>query len=303
MRFKGLDLNLLAALDILLEERSVSRAAERLHVSQPAASAALARLRDFFKDELLMLHGKRMIPTAYAESLVPDLKRALAQVDSIISMSSDFDPAKSERVFRLMASDYISSVLVGPAIQRIQDVAPGIQFGISLPAEQVVIEFERGEIDLLLTPQEHTSPNHPAELLFEEHHVVVGWNENPELQGELSRDAFLESAHVAVALGPNRVLGYADLALREQGVVRPVEIFAPSFTVVPWLLIGTRRLTVMHERLAKLFTKKLPLTIRPLPIEITPMREMVQYHSTRTNDAGLAWLRQLLHDTGAAMQS
>ena len=178
MRFKGLDLNLLVALDILLAESSVSRAAERLHISQPAASAALGRLRDYFGDELLIQHGKRMIPTSYADSLAPEIRRILGQVDSIIQMSSEFDPPSSKRVFRLMASDYIAAVLIGPAIKRLAEVAPDIQLDIRLPSERVGIEFERGEIDLVLTPEEYISPNHPAELLFEEQHVVVGWEEN-----------------------------------------------------------------------------------------------------------------------------
>lgn len=94
MRLKGLDLNLLVALDVLLEERSVSRAAERLYVRQPAASAALGRLRDYFKDDILVLHGKRMIPTSYAEDLQPEVRRILRQVDGMISMSTEFDPLR-----------------------------------------------------------------------------------------------------------------------------------------------------------------------------------------------------------------
>lgn len=301
MRFKGLDLNLLVALDILLEERHVSRAAERLHISQPASSAALGRLREFFKDDLLVLHGKRMIPTAYGESLVPEVKRVLGQVESIISQSSEFDPSRSERVFRLMASDYIASVVVGPAIQTIEDAAPGIQFDIRLPNENVALEFERGEIDLVLTPEQFLSPDHPAELLFEEPHVVVGWDRNPLLQGTLTEEQFLRSARVGVAFGPNRQLAYGDEHVPMREGARPIEILAPSFTVVPWLLIGTQRLTVMHERLARLFARKLPLAIQALPVEIPPMREMMQYHSTRTGDMGLAWLRRLLFDTGAGM--
>lgn len=301
MRFKGLDLNLLVALDVLLEERSVSRAAERLHLSQPAASAALARLREYFKDELLILHGKRMIPTSYADSLVPELRRALGQIDSIIAMSSEFDPARSERAFRLMASDYIASVLVGPAIQRLEEIAPGIQLDIRLPNEHVALEFERGEIDLVLTPEEFISPNHPAELLFEERYVVVGWSGNSVLDRPLSMETYRRSAHVAVTLGPNRQPTHAEKYLQTDEGRRPVEIFAPSFSVVPWLVIGTRRLTVMHERLARVFSQDLPLKYQPLPVEVPPMREMIQHHAARAHDTGIAWLRRLLHDTADTM--
>ena len=301
MRFKGLDLNLLVALDILLAECSVSRAAERLHISQPAASAALGRLRDYFGDDLLIQHGKRMIPTSYADSLAPEIRRILDKVDSIILMSSEFDPGKSKRVFRLMASDYIAAVLIGPAIQRLAEVAPDIQLDIRLPSEQVGIEFERGEIDLVLTPEEYISPSHPAELLFEEQHVVVGWAGNALLSGPLTTAEFLDSAHVAVTIGPGRQSTYAERHLQSLAAGRMVEIYAPSFSVVPWLIIGTQRLTVMHERLAQVFAENLPLKIQPLPMVVPSMREMVQYHEARTHDAGIMWLRQLLHETADGM--
>lgn len=300
MRLKGLDLNLLVALDILLEERSVSRAAERLHLSQPAASAALARLRDFFKDDLLVLHGKRMIPTAYAESLVPEVKHILGKVDSLISTSTEFDPRRAERMFKLMASDYITTVLIGPAVRRLQELAPRVQLDVRQPNENMLVEFERGELDLILTPEPYISPDHPAELIFEEKHVVVGWDKNAVLWEPLSIDAFLDCAHVAVTLGPTRQATYADQFLDERLRKRSIEIFAPTFTLVPWLLLGTTRLAIMHERLARVFMETLPLRTQPLPIEMKPMREMAQYHSVRSRDPGLAWLRRLLHETAAS---
>ena len=201
-----------------------------------------------------------MIPTSYADSLAPEIRRILGQVDSIIQMSSEFDPGNSKRVFRLMASDYIAAVLIGPAIKRLAEVAPDIQLDIRLPSERVGIEFERGEIDLVLTPEEYISPNHPAELLFEEQHVVVGWEENPLLGTPLTKAEFLRSAHVVVTIGPGRQLTYAERHLQSLAPGRMVEIYAPSFSVVPWLLLGTQRLTVMHERLARVFTEHLPLT-------------------------------------------
>jgi DNA-binding transcriptional LysR family regulator len=296
MRFKGLDLNLLHALSVLLEERSVSRAAARLHVSQPAASAALARLRTFFGDDLLTLHGKRMIPTSYAETLAPEVKRALGQVDAIISMSSEFDPQRAKRLFRLVASDYIAAVVIAPAIRKFEKTAPGIQLDMRLPDEQLTEDFERGDIDLALSPDEYVSPNHPAELLFEERFVTVGWARNPLMNRRLKKVDFVRSAHVAVAIGPNSHPDYAERHLQSHAEGRTIEVYAPSFAVVPWLVIGTRRIAVMHERLANVVAKNLPLKIQPLPFEIPPMREMIQYHSARSHDSAVAWLRARLHE-------
>ena len=190
MRLKGLDLNLLIAFDILLEERSVTNAAERLHLSQPAASAALSRLREFFQDELLVLHGKRLIPTSYAESLVPEVKRILEQVDNMIAISSDFDPLKSERFFRLMASDYMLNVLVTSVVATLIKKAPGVRMDVRLSEPAMTTKFEQGKIDLMLLPEEYLSPQHPSELLFEERLVIVGWDQNPIMSEPLSEAVF-----------------------------------------------------------------------------------------------------------------
>jgi DNA-binding transcriptional LysR family regulator len=301
MRFKGLDLNLLHALQVLLEERSVSRAAERLHLSQPAASAALMRLREFFNDELLILHGKRMIPTSYAEALIPEVNRALDQVETIISASSKFDPGRSERLFRVIASDYIASVLIAPAIQQLEVVAPAVQIDIRQPSEQVIADFARGLVDLFLTPEEFVLPNHPTELLLDEQQVLIGWAENPRMARRLTVDEFTASAQVAVAFGATRQLDYASRYLETYCPGRRIEIFAPSFSVVPWLIVGTQRVAVMHERLARVVAEHLPLKIQELPIEIPPMREMIQFHSARAHDSGIIWLRSMLHDMAGKM--
>src|SRR4051812_31516925 len=119
MRFKGLDLNLLLALQVLLEERSVTRAARRLNVSQPAMSAALARLRDYFDDELLVAHGKRMHPTAHAERLAGPVAQLLGDIDGLLTANARFDPRETRRRFVIVASDYITTAVIGPLTQRL----------------------------------------------------------------------------------------------------------------------------------------------------------------------------------------
>lgn len=300
MRLKGLDLNLLVALDILLAERSVSRAAERLHLSQPAASAALGRLRDYFKDDLLVLHGKRMIPTSYAQSLVPEVKRILAQVEAMISMSAEFDPARSERVFRLMASDYITTVLLVPFAAKLESTAPNVRLDIRLPDDVIMSEFERGETDLVLVPESFLALNHPAELVFEEPHVIVGCRDNPIFKKTITEDAFFEAVHVGVRIGPSREPTFTERNLESLGRSRKMAVHAPSFSVVPWCLPGTKRLAVMQQRLAQAVLTVMPLKIAPLPFEFPMMRLMVQYHSARAADQGLRWLLgQLLAAAGA----
>lgn len=290
MRFKGLDLNLLVTLDALLEEASVSRAAERLHLSQPAASAALRRLRDWFGDDLLAARGKRMMLTPYAMRLKPQLADLLGGIDVFVSQPALFDPASSRRRFRLAMSDFLSSVLLRPLTIAIAETAPGIELDIVTPGDGSAALLDRGELDLLLVPQEFIGPQNPARLLFEERHVIAGWTGNPLMARPITVEEFVAAGHVAVRLGQIMRLTFAEAQLRSLGIARREEVTVPSFAIVPDLLVGTNRLAIMHERLARLAARQPDIVFGPLPFEFAPMREMAQFHRSRMEDAGLQWL-------------
>jgi DNA-binding transcriptional LysR family regulator len=299
MRFRGLDLNLLVALDALLSTRSVSRAAERLNLSQPAMSAALGRLRDYFRDELLVVEGKRMHPTAFAQSLHTRLLPTLQGIDELVTTSTGFDPAISERSFRIAASDYIIAAILAPVVARLATAAPGLKVDFVVPGELISAMLDEGKLDLVVSPADFISRDHPADLLCEERHVVAGWSGNPVFQGKLTEDAFFAHGHVAVAFGGQRTPAFGDRHVERIGRARRLEVIANSFTVLPWLLVGTDRLAVMHERLARSVADHFPISIAELPFEMPPMREMVQYHRARAGDEGLSWLRrQILEPPG-----
>ena len=156
MRFKGLDLNLLVALNTMLEERSVSRAAERLNLSQPAVSAALARLREFFDDELLVPLGRQMMPTSFAESLRPVIVDLLTNAERLIATSSSFDPATSQRCFCIGASDFISIVLLPPLLRRLEREAPSLRIDVIPTGHSLHQQFERGKVDIVIEPEQYT---------------------------------------------------------------------------------------------------------------------------------------------------
>lgn len=290
MRFKGLDLNLLAALAVLLEERSVSRAADRLHLSQPAISAALARLRAYFGDPLLVTEGRRMIPTAHALALQPQLGAVLSQVDELIAGAAQFDPTTSTRTFRICLSDYLITVLAADLVPRLRNAAPNIALDLVPPSEESRTALDHGTIDLLLTPEEHCVPGHPTELLFEEQHVVAGWRGNPLMANPVSEEAFYEAGHIAVRVGGVNPASFAETRFDALPRKRRIEITAASFTMVPPLLVGTDRLAVMHERLARSMALNFPIRWQPLPFAFPTMREMIQYNRTRREDQGLRWL-------------
>jgi LysR family nod box-dependent transcriptional activator len=290
MRFKGLDLNLLLTLETLLQERSVSAAARRINMSQPAVSAMLARLRQWFGDPLFIQHGKSLVPSPYALRLHPMLTEVLAQVDALVSQPVLFNPMAVQRRFRICTSDYITSVVLHPLLQEISQIAPRIEIEITPPDDNALAQLDRGEIDLLIIPHEFVSHSHPARLLLEERHVVVGWDQNPLLQSPLSLDDFTAASHIAVRIGRVMRLTFAEAQLRAAGVARREDVVVPAFTLVPELLVGTHRLSVMHERLARKAAQRVPIALAPLPLDFPPMREMVQYHRARKDDAGLLWL-------------
>lgn len=291
MRFKNLDLNLLVLLSSLLATRSVSETGRKLNLSQPAVSAGLGRLRDYFNDPLLVSYGRRMAPTAFAQSLGPMVDRAMTEIETLVSATAEFDPAKSERMFRIGASDYLCMVAIAPLLRAIGQEAPGIKINTFPPSEAVIQALDAGELDLIINPEEFLSPDYPSELLFEERHVVVGWAENPLFQtGAIDEEAYFAAGHVAVALGRERRVAFAERHINKLRRARRVEVVAHAFAMVPWLLIGTHRLALMHERLARLYAQALPLAIAPLPFEFPPMRQMIQLHPSREADAGVAWL-------------
>lgn len=290
MRHKGLDLNLLVAFNALIEERSVSRAAERLNMSQPAMSAALARLRTAFADPILSAHGKRMIPTAHALALQPIMRELLGGIDAMMSVSTSFDPERSSRHFRIGASDYLATVMCNPLIARMRAAAPQVTVELVQPFDGQNAMLEQGTLDVMLTPEEYCLPDHPAELLFEERYVVAGWSGNPVFAAELTSDIFFAAGHVAVEIGRLNRTSFAEINLRTFGARRRIEVLVSSFLLAPELVVNTDRLTVMHERLAQVYAQRMPLAFAPLPFAFPIMREMAQFHRTRAADSGLQWL-------------
>ncbi|WP_339692018.1 LysR family transcriptional regulator [uncultured Parasphingorhabdus sp.] len=286
------------AFDVLLRERNVTRAAHRLNVTQAAMSAALKRLRESFQDDILTQHGKKMIPTARAIYLAPKVADMILQLRSLISSGKGFDPATSDRCFKIAASDYITTVLIVPLLDVLQREAPRVTLDISLPDQDVADQLTNGELDLLLSPEQFVHPDHPRDLLFEERFVVVGWSGNPVMQQPLTVEAFFNSGHVAVQIGHRDT--FIEHALQEHVQKRRIEITAPSFIQAPWLIPGTMRLSLMHERLANIVAPAASLITAEPPVELPVMQEMMQYHASRATDEALIWLRGRLQQVGAS---
>jgi LysR family transcriptional regulator, nod-box dependent transcriptional activator len=290
MRFQRLDLNLLVALDAMLTERSVSLAAERIHLSQSATSSALGRLREYFADDLLIVKGRQMVLTSRAEELVEPVRAVLEQIRSTISVPLPFDPSTSDRKIRLMASDYLTEVLLATALRDLLAEAPNMQFEIAPMADSLVEALERGTIDVLFCIDYALSADHPSQILFDDDYVVVGWDQNPAMAGEISKELYFELRHVTARFGKAQTPVFEDWFVRRQSQQRRVEVIAPSFLAVPGFIIGTNRIATMHRRLAMKLSGYLPLTMREVPLAIPPIREAVQWHISNNNDPAIRWV-------------
>ncbi|SDR54763.1 transcriptional regulator, LysR family [Paraburkholderia fungorum] len=300
MRFNKLDLNLLVALDALLSERSISRAAERVNLSQSAMSNALARLRDYFGDDLLIQVGRKMELTARGEGLADPVRDVLVRVEANISTQPAFLPAESTRVFRLLVSDYTVSTLMPYVLTRVYEAAPGIRIDLRPQVAHPERALERADADMLIIPKEYCSSAHPAEVLLEEDFCCVLWKEAPLAGGLLTREDYLGAGHIVVlpAQGQPAV---EDGFIKQLGVTRRVDVTTFSFASPAQMVVGTHRIATMHRRLARQAQRCEPIVIRDVPLPMPVMKQTVQWHTHRTSDAGLRWLREILKESVIAM--
>lgn len=300
MKLGHFDLNLLVALDALLDTRSVTRAAERLNIGPSATSSALGRLREYFGDELLTQIGRRMELTPLARALSQPVREILLSVQSTVIARPEFDPARAERNFVIRASDYLTTVLLIDVVQRLQREAPGITLHIANMADDVAERLERGEVDFVIYPSASLDPNQPSDVLFEDTFTCAVWAGNEAVGDTLSFEQYLQLGHVAAAFGDSRSLSFETLIINNLGLRRSVEVTTTSYNNLPQLVIGTTRVATVHTRLARIYAKYLPLRLFPLPIEMPPLVEVMQWHAINNSDPAHTWMRQLLKEEAAA---
>lgn len=299
MRFNRLDLNLLIALDALLSERSITRAAERLSLTPSAVSSALARLRDYFDDELLVQVGRKMEPTPRAEGLHDAVRDVLVRIDSTIAAQPRFDPSTSDRTFRIFVSDYSQLVLMPHLLALADDQGCTARFEFLPQVSNPQRSLERGEADLLIIPQGFMSPDHPQEVLYDEAFECVVWAHGPLARGAFDFDRYVAASHVVMQPPNSAGESFEGWFVRRYGITRRVAVTTYSFMAMPALVEGTACVATVHARLARLFVGRWPLVTRPMPLPMENMRQSVQWHKYRTQDPGLRWLRGLL---GQAVQ-
>lgn len=289
----NVDLNLLVALDALLIERNVTRAAARLSVGQPAMSASLARLRKHFDDPLLARSGRGYVLTTVAESLVDPVRAAVVAADAVLGRNRDFDPTAERRTFTIIASDYVSLVLLRPFLADIATAAPGITIAIQHIGADNDERLRRGSADLLIFPGElnRELADLPRTELFSDRFVLVADRDNPDLIGGVDLDRFADLHYLSLTGGQPALV---ESQLDAQGVVRRSEVLTESFLAAPLMVLGTRLVAVVQERLAEFIAAGSSLHIMDPPFPLRPLTEVMWWNLRTTDDPAHRWLRQSL---------
>ncbi|TWB98178.1 LysR family transcriptional regulator [Bradyrhizobium macuxiense] len=301
MNLNSLDLNLLVALDSLLREANVSRAAMRLNLSQPATSHALQRLRDLIGDPLLVRNGARMELTPRAQALRSPLAQALDQVRTLF-ISDDFDAARSERHFRLMMPDLAVELLMPSLMEKVTRLAPNITIDV-VPWRGPAIftaEFAR-TIDLVISIGDSFKGFHRQRLYTDSDALAVRRG-HPAGTRLKKREAFLAARHVAVIIrGQNEDL--IDTWLRGKGIERRIALVVPGYIEALHVTARTDLVAFVPRRLISALSKQLSLVTVTPPLD-PGIDEQHMFYPTRAQmDPGSIWLRKLMLETGRELET
>ena len=289
MNIYNFDLNLLRVLDALLRERNVSRAAERLSLSQPAVSNALSRLRELLDDPLLVRVGRAMQPTPRALSLEAPIRDALQQIEHTLNAGDFFNPTTSRQRFVIAVTDYVELICMPALMAHLANVAPGIQLAIrhltpSLPAEAL----DDGEVDLVLGRFVDVPTRFHIRRWASETLQVVVRREHPWVGEMLDLDSFLRLRHLWVHGGQTR--GMVDQWLEEQGLSRDVVYTTPNYLQAAHIVAQSDLAAVLPTQLARYFAGLLPLRLFDLPFDLGAFQLDIVSVAQRERDAALQWL-------------
>lgn len=293
MSLSGVDLNLLVALDALLTERNVTRAAERMSLGQPAMSAALARLRKQLGDPLLVREGRTYRLTTLAESLVEPVREAVAAADQVLGVRRPFDPRTDERTFVVMASDYVTLVLLRPLLAELAVEAPCVRISVVATGSDFDDRLRRGSADLLIYPVDLSEPlsGLPRTVLYSDRFVLVADRDNPDLDGEVDVERFGRLPYAGIS---GAVPSVVESQLEALGVEPRVEVATVSHVILPFLVAGTRLVSFVPELLVRAVSTNDRLKTVRSPVELRPLVEAMYWTTRSSDDPAHRWLRARL---------
>ncbi len=299
----GVDLNLLVLFDVLMAERNVTRAAGRVGLTQPAASHALARLRDLFKDPLFVRTPKGMAPTALAIEAAGPIRAALDQIRDVLSSEQVFDAAQSDRVFTIGFSDYAAFLILPGLLENIERRASNIRLVVRNTNHVSGLSMiDAGEAELIVGNFPDPSQHMSEDFLCMEEFVCAGRRDHPDLIDHLDIETYLGLRHLHVSL-KGEPHGYLDDFIRSRGLHRNVVVTVGHFLVAPFLLASTDAIATEPRRILEPLGKLLNLKLTRPPIDFPPFKVTQIWHKRYDTDQGHQWLRNLTRDICAALNT
>lgn len=301
MRFERFDLNLLVSLDALLTELSVTRAAEKVFLSQSAMSYTLARLREYFGDPLLVSTGRTMALTPFGRTLVEPVRQSLAQMRALLAFRPVMDMDRVERNLRVVSSDHTTLTLLTDIFREAAVMAPGLSLELQSVADFNVDMFNSAQIDLLIGGRSVINPRHPSEALFDDRFVALVATGNPDVGDAVTLEDYLAADHVTTRWNNGRIVTIDQIALNERGIERSDAIVVPDFNLVAGFVVGTKRLATLPRRLAQILVGQWPVRIVEIEAGFPEIDIRMQWHRLNHADPVIVWLRDRLRAASAAL--
>ncbi|WP_448639363.1 LysR family transcriptional regulator [Geodermatophilus sp. URMC 63] len=297
MKLGQVDLNLLVVLDALLREKNVTRAAESLHLSQPAVSTALARLRRTLGDELLYKNGRYLELTPRAESLIEPVREVLAAIEQTIVAPPTFDPTADTRRFSVVGSDYVAVTLLRPLVARLSGLATGLRLDASPVGSRYLDALQRDEVDVAVLPDrivdERSLPGCSRMPVIVDRFVGLVWAEHPRAGERLTAELLAGSPYLEYVVEGRRSI--VEEELDAAGCTRRVAATASGFVTMPLMLPGTELVAVVPERLALRVAAAADVRVLEPDVPLPLLQQSAFWHARRDRDPGHVWLRgQLL---------
>lgn len=298
------DLNLLRNFDALLRERNVTSAAHLLELSQPAMSNSLRRLREVFADPLLIRTSEGMMPTERALALQPMIREILATVDQAIQPQTDFAAASSDRVFRIMASDYAESSLLPHVLRRLRLEAPQVALDIMTPSDVSFPDVEQGKVDMVINRFDSLPQSLHQKILWRDHFACLYSKHNP-INDNFNLDTYLAAKHVwvsktgmgvGVGMNPDNIqrLGWVDEALTRIDKQRQISVFTRQYQAAMLLAQDSDLIATLPYRAAELERHNPLVVIREPPFEIPGIELTMAWSPLLQHNPAHRWMRRLI---------
>lgn len=301
MNLAQFDLNLLVALDALIKERHVTRAAEQVGISQPAMSSSLARLRIMFGDDLLVRVGREYHLTALATELREPIQQLIQLAEETVQRRPHFDPARDRRHFTIVASDYAAYMLLQPLLKRVAREAPGISLQIRSDTRGDHVKTN-SDLNLGLFPSpDPLDMELPNEVLLQDRWVCAVWSGNKRVGKTISLEQYISLPHVVYGRGLNDMGSVAERAVRNIAGERHVQASAEGFFLLPFMLSETDLVAFVHERLGRKLADAAEIRLVEPEFETPPVAEAMYWHTRNASDPAHVWLRDMLREISASL--